>query len=97
MVTLESAPYIGFPAGGASISPNGGGVRAELWATRPWHLSGELPGWISLDGTEGASNAVLSLTLPANETGAVRECDVLFALRDYPGKTASFHIIQPSL
>lgn len=92
-VTQEANPFVQFPTATGTLTAAGGGLQTALEANEAWSATPSATG-ITVSPASGNASQTLTLTVPANTTGAPVVHTVTVALTAHPAVTAIFTLTQ---
>ncbi len=94
IITLEAKPFLRLARTDGYVSPDGGGVRLDVYSNKAWSVKAEPADFVTLSQTEGENNASLTVTVPENNTGSARSSHITLSLKDVPGVSAEYTLTQ---
>lgn len=94
IITLEAKPFIRLAQTSGYVSPDGGGVRLDVYSNKTWTAKADPADFVTLSQAEGSDNAALTVTVPENNTGASRTAHITLSLKDVPGVSAEYALTQ---
>lgn len=92
-ITQDANPFVSFPTASGTLTAAGGGLQMTLEANEAWSATTSDTG-ISVSPTSGSASQTLTLTVPANTTGAPVVHTVTVALTGNPTVKATFTLTQ---
>lgn len=92
-VTQDANPFVNFPVAAGTLPAAGGGLQTTLEANEAWSATASATG-ITVSPASGDASQTLTLTVPANTTGAPVVHTVTVALTAHPAVTAVFTLTQ---
>ena len=95
VITREAMPFIDLSANEGYISPAGGGFLLNVTANHDWTATAPNPiAGLVVKPSESTFNSQVTVSLPGNETGAARSCDIIFSLKQHPDAKATVTVRQ---
>ena len=95
IITLDSKPFILLSQESGYVSPDGGGIRFGITSNGTWTatISDAIAG-MTVTPASATWNSDVTVSLPANTTGAARRSKVVFTLTDHSDVAAEFTVNQ---
>lgn len=96
IITLAAKPFIRLASNEGYVSPDGGGVRIDVYSNRAWSVSSDRPDLVTVSPASGLNNGSVAVSVPENATGSARTSRITVSLVDFPGAAVDYTLIQNS-